>query len=79
MRDWLKKIRISENMTCKQIAEKCGFSPEFFTMIEKGNRRPSPDYAKKIAIALNFFKYGYDWTIFYSQQSIGDQGTTIAK
>lgn len=66
MREWLRKIRANEELTCKEVAERCSFSPEFFTMIEKGHRRPSPDTAKRIAIALNFNKYGYDWTNFYS-------------
>lgn len=66
MRRWLKKVRITEKLTCKEVADKCDFSPEFFSMIEKGSRRPSPDVAKKISKALNFKKYGYDWTKFYS-------------
>lgn len=62
MRQWLKDIRLSKNMTCKDIALKAGVSPEFITMIENGSRRPSVNVAKAIATEL-----GFDWTEFYKE------------
>lgn len=62
----LKTIRKKENLTQKSIADKAGITESFYSLIENGLRRPSTDTAKRIAIALNFNKYGYDWTNFYS-------------
>lgn len=56
----LKTIRKKEDLTQKSIADKAGITESFYSLIENGLRRPSPDTAKRIAKALNFNKYGYD-------------------
>jgi len=42
------------------MAEKVGISRQYYDFVENGQRRPSPEVAKKIAEAL-----GFDWTRFY--------------
>lgn len=62
MREWLKSRRMEKRLKCKEVAKQCGFTPEYYTMIENGNRRPSVEKAKAIAAVLEF-----EWTRFYSE------------
>lgn len=66
MRSWFRKVRDELNLTQAQVANEVGVTRQFIGMIESGTATPHPDTAKRIAIALNFNKYGYDWTNFYS-------------
>jgi putative transcriptional regulator len=52
--EWLKNIRLQKNKTQKKIAEEIGITDAFYSMIENGNRRPSPQVAKRIANILGF-------------------------
>lgn len=63
----MRKIRKQSGYeSCEKLANVLGISGSHYTNIENGNRTPKPLTAQKIAIALNFNKYGYDWTNFYS-------------
>lgn len=42
-----KELRIKNKLTQEQLAEKTGFSKDYISMIERGERNPS-DKAKKI-------------------------------
>ncbi len=63
-RKWLTKLREKKNMTHAQVAEQVGISRAYYTAIESGTRRPSPEVAQAIAKALAF-----DWTIFFKIKS----------
>lgn len=60
LRNLLLSKRKSLNLTQEAVAEQCGFSREYYTMVECGTRIPTPKNAKKIANVL-----GFDWTLFY--------------
>lgn len=60
MTNWLLRIREEKNMKQQNVAEEAGITRPYYTMIERGKRRPSPKVAKKIAKAL-----GFPWTFFY--------------
>ena len=61
--NWLKDIRIANGDTQEEAAAKSGINRSFYSMIEIGIRRPSPEVAKKIAGAM-----GFDWTRFYDEE-----------
>ncbi len=42
-----KELRLKKNMTQEQVAEKSGFSKDYISMIERGERNPS-DKAKGV-------------------------------
>ena len=71
MRYWLKKIREQMGLTQEQLAEKIGISQNYYSWIESGERRPSPDTAKKIAVVMNF-----DWVLFF--ESNLNSGTKLS-
>lgn len=49
----IKKIRIKNCLTQKQLGEKCGLSEPAIRNYELGNRTPSPQQLEKIAAVLN--------------------------
>lgn len=49
----LKYYRLKNNMTKKQLAEKCGISPMAISNYEKGLRKPDMDIVNKLAKNLN--------------------------
>ena len=61
MNNNLKKIRLKNNYTSKDIADILGISKPFYSQIENGRRRLSYDMAVRIA---NIFKVKPD-EIFY--------------
>ena len=66
MRDWLVAIRKEkEGKTQTEVARAVGVTQQAYCLIELEENRPSIDTAKAIAAALNFEKYGLDWTKFY--------------
>lgn len=66
-RDWLRNIRKQSGYeSCEKLANELGVSGSHYTNIENGYRTPKPNTAKKIADLLDFKKYGFDWTKFYS-------------
>lgn len=66
MRHWLIKAR--GNRTQKYVAEKSNISQNFYSYIERGERRPSPEVAKRIASILDF-----DWKLFFDTGSKEDE------
>lgn len=62
IRIWLKELREKEGLNQQQLAEKVGVSREYISMIESGQRNPSVNLAKKIAIFFNI-----EWTLFFDK------------
>ena len=55
----LKEIRVSKDMTIREVGDRAGISESFYCMIENGERRPSVETAKKIAsVTVNGEPYG---------------------
>lgn len=52
--NWLRQKRKSLGKTQLDIAMSVNISGPFYSMIECGRRRPSPDIAKRIASVLGF-------------------------
>jgi transcriptional regulator with XRE-family HTH domain len=59
----LVEIRKKLKLTQQQVAERAGMNRAYYTMIEAGFRRPSPEVAMRIGKALDF-----DWTRFYEPE-----------
>ena len=59
-REWLIEKRKIKKISQEDLANKCEVSQVTIARIEAGERRPSPELAKKIADVLNF-----SWTKFY--------------
>ena len=57
----LKKKRTALGLTQADVAEQAKITRPYYTQIEAGNKRPSPDVAKRIAAI-----YQLDWTIFFA-------------
>lgn len=66
LRDWLIAIREGNGYSQKRIAELANISQPSYCNIEKGERNPTVETAKKIAEAL-----GFDWTRFYDHDKKG--------
>jgi transcriptional regulator with XRE-family HTH domain len=49
---WLTKLRESKGMSILQLADAADISDAFVAMIEKGERMPRPEKAKRIGAAL---------------------------
>ena len=60
MRKWLKNIRIKKGLTQSDVAIASNVNVTMISKIELGERRPSPETAKKIAAVL-----GFEWTRFF--------------
>lgn len=60
MRSWLKDEREVKKLTQQSVADIVGVERQYYGMIEKGSRTPSPRIAKKIAKVLDV-----DWTLFF--------------
>jgi putative transcriptional regulator len=61
LRKWLIEIRNGRAQA--QIAEAAGITQQMYSAIELGERRPSVEVAKKIAVVL-----GFDWTRFFEDE-----------
>ena len=59
-REWLIEKRKNKKISQEELAKKCDVAQVTIARIEAGERRPSPELAKKIADVLNF-----SWTKFY--------------
>ncbi len=62
-KNWLKEIREEKSLTQEQVASQAEIERAYYTMIETGIRRPSPEVAMRIGKALDF-----DWTRFYEPE-----------
>lgn len=67
MRKWMKKNRMTKNLTQKELADLCNIKRTTVTEIENGKSRPSVEVAKSIANVL-----GFDWTKFYEEKEEND-------
>jgi putative transcriptional regulator len=65
---FLKEIREQKKITQTKLSELAGVKRQTISMIEIGQRRPTPEVAMKIAGAL-----GFDWTRFYTEEMKPDQ------
>ena len=63
MREWLKTIRVAKGLNQQVVAINCGITAQFYSMIEKGDRVPSPKTAQSIANVL-----GFNWTRFFERE-----------
>ncbi|WP_311650591.1 helix-turn-helix domain-containing protein [Selenomonas artemidis] len=52
--DFLRTLRALKNKKQKEVATAAGITGSYYSMIETGERRPSPEVAKKIAVVLGF-------------------------
>ncbi len=59
---WLEKIRKEKRLSGREVAQAAKVSQQFYWMVEKGQRRPSVDVAKRIAAVL-----GFEWTRFFEE------------
>jgi putative transcriptional regulator len=71
----LKKMRINEGMTCRQVAEQVGISKEYYWMIENGKRRLTYELAVKIAKA---FKASPDYIFLDSELTVSEHDNSNA-
>ena len=62
----LKEIRREKGLTGERIAAQSGISQQHYSLIERGERRPSVEVAKRIAAVL-----GFEWTRFYEDGADG--------
>lgn len=71
MRIWPRNKRLEKNLTQHKVAELTNVDVTMISKIELGERRPSPEVAKRIAAALDF-----DWTLFYEdKEELSKTGT----
>lgn len=70
MRTWLKAVREGKNLSQKELVDLIGISSRFYSYIEAGKRRPSPEKAKSIAKTLDFENFGLDWTKFFEEEAV---------
>ena len=59
-REWLIQKRHLLNMSQSEIAIRIGISQNYYSWLEQGKRRPSPQIAKKIGKELEI-----PWILFY--------------
>ncbi|WP_342441741.1 helix-turn-helix transcriptional regulator [Lysinibacillus sp. FSL K6-0075] len=60
MRSWLKEIRMSQGIKQEEIAVSAEISRGYYANIERGEKTPSVEVAKKIAAFLKF-----EWSNFF--------------
>lgn len=63
IRQWLKEMREEKGLTQQEVADKAQMERSYYTMIERGKRKPSVQVAKSIAKVM-----GFDWTIFFESE-----------
>ena len=51
MRTWLKELRISRNMTQKEMSQKIGITEAYYALIENGQRQKKMDVTILAGIA----------------------------
>lgn len=61
MREWLIKKREESGLSKSDLAKEVGVQVSVIGKYERGERRPSPEVAQKLAKVLKF-----KWTKFYS-------------
>ncbi|MCL2854874.1 MAG: helix-turn-helix transcriptional regulator [Defluviitaleaceae bacterium] len=63
-RVWLEKLRERKGISQASLAEITGITQQQYSLIENGQRGPSPKSAQKIAKTL-----GFDWKLFFEDES----------
>lgn len=58
--DWMRDLRHKRKITMRQVAESIGVTESFISQVERGNKRPSIETAKKLADV-----YKVKWTKFF--------------
>lgn len=61
-RKWLADFRDSLQLTQEEVANRAEIARTTYASIEKGDRNPSVNNAKKIASVL-----GFEWTLFFEE------------
>lgn len=74
MRHWLKELRLRKKMTQSQVAQNVGITTQHYNYIENGERNPSPEIAKKIAVILGFKKHWYK--LFDNEVPVPEEAAT---
>lgn len=69
MENWLTAIRNENNITQSECAKRANIAQPYYCQIENGERRPSVETAKAIALVL-----GFDWTRFYEDERSENSG-----
>lgn len=64
MRNYLVKARKKKGFTHEYVADQSKITRQYYGMIEKGERTPSVNIAKRIGNVLDI-----DWTIFFEKDS----------
>lgn len=59
MQEWLRALRKDKKFTQEEVARKASVTKQFYSYIENGKRRPSPEVAKRIAATLGFSTMWY--------------------
>lgn len=54
MKTWLNALRYEKKLSQQDVAYAASISRQFYNFIENGQRRPSPEVAKRIAGVLGF-------------------------
>lgn len=67
-REWLRSIRNLQQLSMNDVARAVDITSQFYWYIETGQRRPSPELAKKLGEYL-----GFDWKLFYEDTSIEER------
>ena len=67
-RTWLREMRDKRQLTQQQVADLIRTTQQHYSLIEKGEQRPSPLLAKRIA-AL----FGFDWTVFFDDEAAAEE------
>ena len=60
MREWLKNIRKSHQLTQDKVAKQANISRSYYTHIENGTKTPTVEVAKRLGKCL-----GFKWTYFF--------------
>lgn len=63
-RDWLINIRVQQGFTQQKVEDESLVDRSTYAQYESGRRTPTVENAKKIGKAL-----GFDWTIFFANES----------
>ena len=54
MEIFIKTLRLEKRLSQLETAKCAGITPQYYSLIERGKRRPSSDVAKKISNVLGF-------------------------
>lgn len=72
-RVWLLQLRKKCKLSQQQVADAVLTTQQNYSYIEKGERRPSPELAKKIGSL-----FGFEWTRFFEEDML-DNETSATK